>query len=75
MPILLQYDQLGKPIPVDYVLDDTGKAFPIDSLPQTLAYTDDVLTSISVTDGTNTWTQTLSYTSDNLTGVSAWVRS
>tara|TARA_R110000851_G_C13102466_1_gene568888 strand:- start:22663 stop:22953 length:291 start_codon:yes stop_codon:yes gene_type:complete len=56
------------------VRDDEGTAFNPDALPQTLAYTSGVLTSVSVTDGTDTWVQTFTYTSGNLTGVSAWVK-
>lgn len=51
-----------------------AQAFPGD-LPQTLAYDGSGnLSTITVTDGTDTWTQTLTYTDGNLTGVSAWVK-
>lgn len=45
-----------------------------DNLPQVMGYDGTGnLTTITATNGTNTWVQTLSYTSGNLTGVSAWV--
>ena len=56
------------------VRDDEGTAFNPDALPQTLAYTSGVLTTVTATDGTDSWVQTFTYTSGNLTGVSAWVK-
>lgn len=75
MTVQLPLDARGYAVPIAHVIDDTGEPVDIDSLQQTLTYTDGVLTSIAATDGTNTWTQTLTYTSGNLTGISAWVRS
>lgn len=57
--------------------NSVGAALPanFDSLPQTLNYTGENLTSIVVTNGVNTWTQTFTYTGANLTGISAWVQT
>ncbi len=60
---------------VPAAVDVNGDAFDPDSMAQTLGYTGSQLTTISVTDGTNTWTQTLTYTGANLTGISKWVKS
>lgn len=57
--------------------DTIGGALPINfnNLPQVLGYTGDNLTTVAVTDGTNTWTQTYTYTGDNVTAISGWVKS
>lgn len=54
--------------------DDSGAAFSPDNMPQTLGYTDGALTTVSVSNGVDTWVQTLTYTDGALTGVSAWVK-
>lgn len=55
--------------------DAKGNFLPPDTLPQVLGYTGSNLTTITVTDGTNTWVQTMTYNGSNqLTAVSKWVK-
>jgi len=60
------------------VIDNTGKAVAIDSLPQTLTWNGpggavDTITAIDPVSGAR-WVQTLTYSGSNLTGISAWTR-
>ena len=52
---------------------DGNRVVPI--LPLTYANDGTNITSISFTDGANTWTQTLSYSGGILTGKSIWVKT
>lgn len=54
------------------VIAADGTPLPIDSLAQTLNYTNGVLQTTQVTYNGTTYTQTYTYTSGNLTGVSQW---
>lgn len=55
-----------------------GTPLPLDSLPQTLAYTtisgNPYLSTITVVYAGNTYVQTLTYTGINLTSISRWVK-
>ena len=55
------------------VLASNGVRLPVDSLAQTLGYSNGLLSTITVSFGGTTYVQTLTYTSGNLTGVSQWV--
>lgn len=57
------------------VVDDTNTPIPIDSLPQVLGYTSGKLTTITATNGVDSWVQTFTYDgSNNLTNISAWIK-
>lgn len=55
------------------VIASNGVNVPVDSLQQTLAYTDGVLTSISVIYLAVVYVQTYTYTTGNVTSISQWV--
>lgn len=57
------------------VTADDGTMLPLDSLPQSLAYSGTNLISITVNyqgKTSNTYIQTFTYTGSNLTGISRW---
>lgn len=56
------------------VQDSTGAYIDPDSMTQTLAYSGGNLSTITATDGTDSWVQTFTYTDDDLTGISLWVK-
>lgn len=52
-----------------------GASIDLDSVPQTLVYTNGVVTSISVSINGNTYIQTLAYNASNqVSSVSAWTK-
>jgi len=56
------------------VLDSAGNFVAIDSMAQTMTYSNGQVASISATDGTHVWTQTVTYNGSNPT-YSQWVRT
>lgn len=55
------------------VIASNGVNVPVDSLQQTLAYTDGAVASISVTYLAVVYVQTYTYTAGNITSISQWV--
>lgn len=53
--------------------DTDGDPLP-NGLPETYGYSDGQLTTITRTDGVNTWVKTLSYSDGQLMGDSGWVK-
>lgn len=56
------------------VVGTDGTELDLGTMPHTLGYTAGLLTTDTVTDGTNSWVQTLTYTAGTLTGTSRWVK-
>jgi hypothetical protein len=61
--VAVGFDSDGDPLPVEF-----------NSLARVNGYTGSDLTTITVTDGVNTWVKTFTYTGPDLTGESAWVK-
>jgi hypothetical protein len=52
-----------------------GKSLDLDSLPQSLSYTDGKLDYVEVTTGDGSvYRQSFTWTGDDLTGISVWVK-
>lgn len=51
-----------------------GAMLPIDSLPVAIAYNGDLVATMTVVFGPNTYVQTFSYTGDLVTNISRWVK-
>jgi hypothetical protein len=57
-------------------LDSHGNAIPVHQMVKTVTTNGSgQVISVSVTDGTSTWTQTIAYPSGTSTTVSPWVKS
>jgi len=62
-------------ISIEGTFDSEGKLIPLEALAKTYGYDgSNNLTSITATDGVNTWVQTLTYSSGRLATISQWVR-
>jgi hypothetical protein len=62
------------PESVSTVEASDGNIVPVDSLPQVLAYSNGLLSTITVVFGTATYVQFYTYTNSVLTSISAWVK-
>jgi hypothetical protein len=65
----------SNPLPaksVNCVIASDGVLLPVDSLEQTLTYTGDLISTISVSFGSEVYIQTYTYTSSNVTSISQW---
>ena len=51
-----------------------GTILPLSSLAQTLAYSNGLLSTITVSYGGNTYVQTMTYANNFLTGISQWIK-
>jgi len=62
-------------VPADIVADvNTGSMLSPGMLPATYGYTGDLMTSVTVGDGANTWVMTNTYDGSNLAATSGWVK-
>lgn len=65
----------SNPLPaksVNCVIANDGVLLPVESLEQTLTYTGDLISTISVSFGSEVYIQTYTYTSGNVTSISQW---
>lgn len=65
----------SNPLPaksVNCVIASDGVLLPVESLEQTLTYTGDLISTISVSFGSEVYIQTYTYTSSNVTSISQW---
>lgn len=67
---------MGVTLGSDIAIGDDGTVLDLSSNPPTVAWsTNETVSSLTYTDGTNTWVQTLSYdSSGRYTGATAWVK-
>lgn len=67
---------MSTPISLTHTLarDSSGALFDLDACALTFGYSADLLTTVTASDGANTWVKTYGYTAGVLTNETKWVR-